>query len=1371
MASYGISINQIDTDSDFFVWASGQDLRRFDGTSWEYYNYQNSAVPSGAPYFLDTRSISIDPEDKVWCGVAQGPVSGLNDTAVFYVDSDDVTIGESWNFSDLGTFNLPQEISHIYACPFGDDILAFSTPLNGIGATGATAYTEINGVTGGRLFYYLKETDKWFETVPGYTWPHIYDIRAKGYDGKDYFYYVGTAEGLFAIPQGNLETTELLGGQMIIEQAQVYNTKTSGIISDYIYSLDLDENGNLWIGTDIGLSFFDGNQFWNYPTASPVVKVVSRPNGHVFYASGDGELGQGSGIWHFNGTSHTQFDSSNSSLPNDNVLDIKLVEKNITRDDLTVYDNSLWVLCLNELTAFNYDIPHVYASSKYEGATGWNFTYFTGTGGNPAPLAKVDKYTWVYPEWRIYDDYYTSLKFPGMDPRNLFMTTKLSDIADGEAGKQSYWDNYPIPTYDDEILSESISDYNWADNITIGQIDAYGPTGDIYITSSASIKTKFGTKYYVGGYITGNTYANFGYYNNNDIASIENQNPTLGGRSTTYVSGNTSTNLGSMGFVACYNSEGMVDSILPFRGYWTTVDDIVSSDDGTEIIATGKFKRFIENGDYVWDSIELLNSTFENGPTGAPIGVTNPYLSGLTSGSYTWIYDPVLPTSTFSDTWIFNTQNPPLSGNFDMKTLNSSGLYEDVLYISINYTSSASVNRSTELESLVTGNTIKLEWFNPVPIDAPEAYYRIDRISTLSGGLRYHVTYMYGSTGYIGNAPGNEFTLTGYDYTPNTYPMVRNLQTITDSLDVWELGIKKNVDSVGLFVTKINGDLGGESSLAPLINYPDYNYAVRKYFRVTGFRHFPRASVIRYLDQSNVIKLDVTRYSINLSVKNSNSWNIMAGSTLGGFATLKNLWNRTNDAFNTSDYILQSDRNVVYSFDEDSVLSYVRLSADDLSLLTTVTSESLDFTSGIPKYNDGAVGSIKSLKSDNTTLITGYTKESFTMGGIQISATGSNKPYYLIMNKNGVGVTGALINDAYAGGVLNLPAADKDDSTYYVTTIFGGSGSYFDNDFIAGSTGTTYLLTSNITEQAVSKSMFSVDIDYTPQSYISLNSGGPIGDDQYYMVYGIGIGATGVSGTNLIKTNRSGKILDSVNLYGYPYANALITDAFSINRDIDDNLFMSGVNRMGATGGGYYESNPESGFSLLINQYKPDLGINMGNIISRAGSGSWTWCDVHSTDKGMQIPLLSTVVFSNYASNIYGKQNNNWILKDSISGNELLNVKATPYFIYTFSEVGNYTIYNSVEDSEGNVYFVTKPGYIEIIDHKAKRPDDKNPDIVDSFDYGEPEPFAGRDYDAAKLAKDMVKQQQEIFDSNNNNQNFGSGIIIPNNPDATFRNE
>ena len=231
---------------------------------------------------------------------------------VFKLDTSEVTVGESWTSNDISIFdNLLYETSLIYSSPYGSEVLAFITPLNGTGVVGATAYTRINGVTGGRLFFYDENIEKWNETLPGYTWPHIFQIRAKGYKGKEYKYFLGTTEGLWVIPPGILSTLSLNDGGEIVKQARVYNTNTSGIISNNIYSIDFDENQNLWIGTDLGLSFFDGDRFWNYTTPGPVTYLKSRENGHIFYSVGDGELSQGTGLWHFNGSTHTNLNTLN----------------------------------------------------------------------------------------------------------------------------------------------------------------------------------------------------------------------------------------------------------------------------------------------------------------------------------------------------------------------------------------------------------------------------------------------------------------------------------------------------------------------------------------------------------------------------------------------------------------------------------------------------------------------------------------------------------------------------------------------------------------------------------------------------------------------------------------------------------------------------------------------------------------------------------------------------------------------------------------------------------------------------------------------------------------------------------------------------
>ena len=163
-----------------------------------------------------------------------------------------------------------------------------------------------------------------------------------------------------------LPISSFLGGQPYIDQANIWNSKNTSLPSDIIYSLDFDENGHLWIGTDSGLSYWDGNKFYVWDTSSltgllsnEITLVQSRPNGHVFFSAGDGELNQGTGLWHFNGQTYNLYDSSNSNLNNNNVLDLELIGHNIDQNGLTVYENSLWVLCMNDLVAFNYDQPHV----------------------------------------------------------------------------------------------------------------------------------------------------------------------------------------------------------------------------------------------------------------------------------------------------------------------------------------------------------------------------------------------------------------------------------------------------------------------------------------------------------------------------------------------------------------------------------------------------------------------------------------------------------------------------------------------------------------------------------------------------------------------------------------------------------------------------------------------------------------------------------------------------------------------------------------------------------------------------------------------------------------------------------------------------
>jgi hypothetical protein len=1338
MPNSTIYINQIDLDQEFYVWASGQDVRRFDGSAWEYYNSTNSAVPQVSPYYLDTRCISIDPDDKAWVGVAQGPTAGnasINQVAVFWINTNKVNEGESWTFQALGTFDQPQEVSLIYACPFGDDILAFVNPLNGIGGTGASAYTRIKGATGGRLFYYLKEIDKWDETVDDYTWPHIYDIETKGYGGKDYLYYMGTSQGLLIVPQGKLQTITLTNGSKYIQQSKVYNTSTSGIISDNVYCLDFDENGNLWIGTDIGLSYFDGVEFWNYQiSGGPITTIKSRENGHVFYSKGDGELGLGTGLWHFNGTTHTQFNSSNSSLSSNDVLDINIVGHNTTQVDLTIHENDLWVLGYNELTLFDYDIPHVYGSSKYAGATGWNFTYYTATGGG-APLPKINKYTWDYPEWMVYDNSFLAYKHPGLDPDNLFLTTKLSDIADGRAGKQAYWNNWPIPTFDEDQITESIQAPIWDEAISYIS-GASGNVGMVNITSSTS-QTFFGEKkYYISGNIEPNIYTGsysvqFGYYSDNTPAILSDVGPSL--NSSTSSTYNTANN-GKTGFIVAYSESGKVDSILPFNGFSTDVQSICSSEDGLYLYASGTFDKFIEIGEYVWGAYENLSGP-SGGATGSPIGITNPMVPGATSGSIPGIGIPSTGIGYFSSFWDLSIGSKDAVGStycdlgFIGVTAGYGGTYDRVNAIYLNFVDSLSFNRYSVIAPSLTGQVIRINDGTNV------AYYRIDQIYRDTNSFGIAVTYQSGSTNTVPYTNGTGLEFIGYDKWNTVYPYTLYNGT-------------SQANSKAIFVAKIGRDLGNISSFTGVTG--DYNNSVQKAYRINSFRHFVPTST--YPGGTAYTSIDSSKYHVNLTITHE-------ASTPVTFDTLKNAWTR-NDDLSTSPNIIGNSTDNIFG-------SYVKLDCDNLALSNVVNSAG---TTGGFYIED-----IKSSDNESGIIITGQSKADVNMFGLNLShpspSNYSSYPFYIISGPTGNGITGGIINigGTSANSNINKIYAAKDKSGYYVNTVIGDygqglTGSYFGNQIVLGSTGENYLYTAEITDQGTVKNIFSnktgvFDRDMEILYFDKL--------DNSQFVYSYQINTPGLTGYNiaLLKTNNAGKNLDLENL-------GLFNGDIAFTKDSSSNLFSAGINTSGTTGGtgSLVYVGATAGFSSFIEQYKPELGINLGNIISRPGSGAWTWCDVHSTDNYMEIPLLSTVVFNNYASNIYGKTNNKWVLSNSESQEELLNIKGSPYFIYTFVNPGFYTIYNQVEDSAGNIFETSKPGFIKVINHKDKRPDDRRPDFVDSSDYGYPNPpFIARDYKAMRLGKDLMYQEMEILQANKGQ--FGSAIVIPNNPDATFNKE
>jgi hypothetical protein len=1213
MANTTQFINQGALDSAENVWCVGHDLTFYDGQNWTYYNYENSAVPNNFPYYADTRSISIDEYDTKWVGCAVS--SNLSQVLVFNISSPDVNNGTSWTISDFNLTSSPNwEVPTIYASPFGDEVLAFISPLNGGGGTGATGNI---GSTGGFLWSYNKITQTWTEVSPGYTWPHIFEIKVKGKDGINWEYYLATDDGIQIIPPGRLDVLELQDGTKFIPNLKKFNSYNSSLPSNFVNSLSFDEDGHVWIGSDYGLTYFDNEKFYNWtvPGNLSVSRVVSRANGHVFFRCGDpfGIPTTTNGFFHFNGDTFTSYTTSNSNLPSNLIIDILLAPDKSNKGSLTVYPNDLWIVAGNFVVLFDYVIPHVYASSKYEGTTGWNFIYYTpsatGATTDSAKLPKAERFDWVYPSWQGYENANLALNHPGMDPRNLFLTTDFKAIADGRAGNQDYWNWGQVVPYDQQIESGLIQDYSWL----------VGITGASQLTISSVSKYK--ELNVLAGY-TSNSITNFGPSSNSeDQFLVSNPNPTNGTPGTQ-----------NFGFVAFYTDGGQVQGVVPFPGFSTRVLSAKPSFDSSSLIVLGAYSRYVEGGKFVWGSqyptASDMNVTGITGPTGGPIGFSNIATPGL--------------TASFDYPWILNGPTGATSG----------------VYI-------------------------------PQPA----------------------------------------------------------LLTST----------------IGYFLAEIDFELGDS------VSYGDIDFSTEttaSKFCLKNFRTFPGANSIYDPAGHPAGTFPTAIRKSDLSIS-QNSIRFTTNIT-GGISTLKNDYDNSNDMPGAPEFLFSSYYNSSYT----SSGLLVELNPD----FYLKTGAVIGMTGG------GSLDNITSLPNGLTYVLSGTANDNVNFGNLGLThATGGfSYPWLIASNYDNLGITGSFLINSSNG-----------DSNY--TTWQNTSGSFASSDVLY----TTMLYTGNATLQnynsgslvaegasgSVNAAIFSVspggkialesNFEILPSPYeFAYNAtisdvNGIRSNNSYYLAvnYEFTPGITG-DGNVIIKRSVSGTYVDEFSTFpSNPNSGTQTPLKLAVAENL--NVFLAGGNSgiTGPTGLPYPAGNLS--FVSLLESYKAPQGIDLGNIISRAGSGAWTWVDVHNSSNDLYIPMLSTVFFSNYDSSIFGKQNNRWVLTNAKTNEVLLDVKFTPYFIYTFTESGYYSLFNSVEDSFGNVYEITKPAFIKVVNQSIPAANDPNPLLVNSADYGYAPAGRGFENEAEKLEKDMLEQQ--ILIRAQNTQPFASGLVLNNDSNSTFR--
>jgi hypothetical protein len=569
--------------------------------------------------------------------------------------------------------------------------------------------------------------------------------------------------------------------------------------------------------------------------------------------------------------------------------------------------------------------------------------------------------------------------------------------------------------------------------------------------------------------------------------------------------------------------------------------------------------------------------------------------------------------------------------------------------------------------------------------------------------------------------------------------------------------------TIGYFLAEVDFEIGDEVSYGG-IDFSTESLASK--FCLKNFRTFPGANSSydpagttagTYPTQVRKSDLSVSQNSIRFT-----------GNIVGGISTLKNDYENTNDIPNAPEFLFTPYSNSTYVASGFVVDVNPDFYLKGGSVVGTTGSGSLD--------------TITSLPNGQTFLLTGTSTYNLNYGNLSVThpTPEYSYPWFILSNDINQGITGSFFQNSSNGDVnykswLNTGVGFSSTNNFYSAMLFTGNGvleNYNGSSLtVVGASGAVNAAIFSISPggKLNLESSYEILPDSYQEAYNATISSveGVRANDSYYLAvnYQHDPGITG-NGNIIIKRSVTGTLVDDFSTFpADPNTGTQSPLKLSVSPDL--NIFLAGGNSgiTGPTGLPYPAGNLS--FVSLLESYKPPVGTDMGNIISRAGSGAWTWVDVHNSDSDLYVPMLSTVFFSNYNSSIFGKQFNRWVLSNARTNEVILDVKQTPYFIYTFTRSGYYSIQNTVEDAAGNVYEIGKPAFIKVVNQSIPKADDPNPLLVNSSDYGYVPAGRGFENEAESLDKEMLQEQIQI--RINNIPPFGSGLILNNDANATFR--
>jgi hypothetical protein len=601
-------VTDFEIDSNNYIWVSGKDINVYNGNNWITYNYQNSILPSDNPYYLDSRAIAVS-DRFVWVGLA-----GF-DPLMIKIEKDNPKSGILYSISDFGLTGINYEIDIIKYDRYTENLLVV---INGL-----------NDDIGNSLLYLIKNTGEIVSILPEPIY-RIRQIKIRGIENSVQ-YWICTDNGLLCVESFDITNTEILSsGTEIPYYKKYYTSQNSGLISNIVLDVDFDEKNNLWVSSDAGLQYFDDLEenwyTWNTDTNPEIlgdyVRSLSvRENGHIFFTTATGITGDSNGVFHFNGSNFQRIDSGNSSLPENSVIKITVAEKRWDEINYSQLPLDIWVMTYSGLTKLSYQIPRIVATSKFPGASGWQFVDLITSGQTSGILSssfpRNDSYTWTTPHWSDYPINEITKSFPGTNPKSLFLNVPLEDQTSGEALDPSYWLNSSLPTFEQISEGKNIGDlYNSFSITGATSGDRMEITKILDNNDRVTVVGNFDSPSIWISSITG---------------SIQIFNNTQSLTGYTGSSGYRST-----GFLATWTKNGNLENWMTINSHESYISDAVIKKDS--IYLTGVFSGYIMLDQFIWSS-QLMGAYTSGGPTGSQIGFSNSSVFASGPYNYPWIYN------------------------------------------------------------------------------------------------------------------------------------------------------------------------------------------------------------------------------------------------------------------------------------------------------------------------------------------------------------------------------------------------------------------------------------------------------------------------------------------------------------------------------------------------------------------------------------------------------------------------------------------------------------------------------------------------------------------------------------------------------------